>query len=157
MGGDMTESPCTTPDNLNGTCVKLQQCASLFSLLTPPVSEKSRQFLRQSQCGLEGWNPLVRLIFNNLILTTRITYQINCRFAVNFHSLCPIFQLQDFAEHTQKADFQMQLTNITFSQTTRGMTHSNSFRNNIISLIMDSLFTGRLFSTTKSVWLQRDC
>lgn len=42
------ENPCKTPDGLNGSCVLLQQCRPLMSLLTPSISVAQQVFLRLS-------------------------------------------------------------------------------------------------------------
>lgn len=54
------ESPCRTPDGLNGTCVVLQQCRPLYRLIrSGSISPEQRQYLRDSQCGRDGTNILV--------------------------------------------------------------------------------------------------
>lgn len=51
---------CTTPNNLDGNCIVLQQCGPLYSLLSggTPTMEQ-RAFLRNSQCGRQGNSILV--------------------------------------------------------------------------------------------------
>ncbi len=53
-GGGMNE--CQTPDGLLGTCSLLTSCPSLVDLLSVP-SPGTLNFLRQSICGYEGFDP----------------------------------------------------------------------------------------------------
>lgn len=54
------EELCKTPNNWNGTCIALQQCRPLYSLLTERnLSEELRDFLKQSKCGFKDDKPLV--------------------------------------------------------------------------------------------------
>lgn len=53
------EKPCKTPDNWNGTCIVLQECRPLFNLFLGSLSTEQIDFLRKSQCGSIGDNPLV--------------------------------------------------------------------------------------------------
>lgn len=54
-----TVTPCRTPDNRNGTCIVLQECRVLYEQLSGSLSTEQRSFLRRSQCGHDGTNPLV--------------------------------------------------------------------------------------------------
>ena len=54
-----SENACTTPDGWNGNCVLLQQCRSLYSIFTAPLTTQTRNFLRNSQCGRDGSNIFV--------------------------------------------------------------------------------------------------
>lgn len=51
-------SDCQTPDGVMGTCVFLTQCPSLADLLTVP-SPGVLNYLRQSICGYQGYDPNV--------------------------------------------------------------------------------------------------
>lgn len=53
------ERPCKTPDDWNGNCIVLQQCRPIYNILTVHLSTEQRNFLRKSQCGHDGTNPLV--------------------------------------------------------------------------------------------------
>lgn len=54
-----TESPCKTPDNLNGDCIALQQCRPLYKLVRINITTEQRTLLRSSQCGRNGDTILV--------------------------------------------------------------------------------------------------
>lgn len=55
------ENSCKTPDNWDGKCIVLQQCRPLYNLLLQGsmITMEQRTFLRNSQCGRQGSNPLV--------------------------------------------------------------------------------------------------
>lgn len=51
---------CATPNGANGVCIGIRRCPVLLNILQmqPPPSG-AVEFLRQSQCGFEGRDPLV--------------------------------------------------------------------------------------------------
>lgn len=53
------ETPWKTPDNWNGHCIVIQQCRPIYDILAGPLTTEERNFLRKSQCGHDGTNPLV--------------------------------------------------------------------------------------------------
>lgn len=52
---------CRTPNSLNGICIPIQECPTLLNKIqAEPLSEWDRVFLKESQCGVNGKNPLVK-------------------------------------------------------------------------------------------------
>ncbi|CAD6992754.1 unnamed protein product [Ceratitis capitata] len=51
--GRLTYGPCKTPNGKPGTCILLQQCKKLYSLVMTqqPLHDVNRIYLTQSQCG----------------------------------------------------------------------------------------------------------
>lgn len=54
------ERQCNTPSRASGNCVSIRQCPTLLNLLAGSVTTSNREFLRQSQCGYENRQPLVK-------------------------------------------------------------------------------------------------
>ncbi|XP_066595020.1 ovochymase-like [Prorops nasuta] len=51
---------CTTPDQFPGRCISIRQCEPLLNIIrSQPLRPGAIDFLRQSQCGFQGKNPLV--------------------------------------------------------------------------------------------------
>lgn len=82
-----TENSCRTPNRLNGNCISLRQCQPLYNLIanSQEVSDADREFLRQSQCGYEGRNPLVRH-FQNF----EICFLLSMWMLFEFKVCCPL-------------------------------------------------------------------
>lgn len=56
---DNTES-CTTPLGVSSSCVLLNECPTLITAFDQkPIPSHVINFLRQSQCGFEGYTPKV--------------------------------------------------------------------------------------------------
>ncbi|KAJ4436616.1 hypothetical protein ANN_16747, partial [Periplaneta americana] len=59
-GSGSNNEQCVGPTGQKGSCVVIQECQSLLSLLKQkPVRPETADFLRRSQCGFEGRNPKV--------------------------------------------------------------------------------------------------
>ncbi|XP_071450645.1 serine protease ea-like isoform X2 [Hetaerina americana] len=51
---------CTNPDRMRGTCIGIRSCPPLLSALqAKPLPQSTLDFLRRSQCGFQGRDPLV--------------------------------------------------------------------------------------------------
>lgn len=46
-----TENQCQTPNGLSGNCIPLQQCTSLYSLISSSITTANRKLLQNSKCG----------------------------------------------------------------------------------------------------------
>lgn len=51
---------CYTPDGVVGSCIHLTDCSTLVNLLAVP-SPSILNYLRQSICGYEGFDPKVQI------------------------------------------------------------------------------------------------
>jgi len=51
--------PCVTPNGVNGKCIVLQDCYSLYQLLKPDISSADQTLLAQSQCGYTNDNKIL--------------------------------------------------------------------------------------------------
>ncbi|XP_054011033.1 transmembrane protease serine 9-like [Hylaeus anthracinus] len=53
-------SGCVTPNGVNGICIEIRQCQPLLNILQmQPLQPSAVDFLKQSQCGFSGRDPLV--------------------------------------------------------------------------------------------------
>lgn len=65
-----SQRACQTPFNLQGECIPLRQCQSLYSLVLPNATTQQVQLLRRSRCGSNGKSPLVSLVAVSNILSS---------------------------------------------------------------------------------------
>ncbi|XP_076234951.1 ovochymase [Calliopsis andreniformis] len=89
-GQSQLNSNCVTPNSINGQCIEVRQCSQALDILQRESHNPvALDFLKRSQCGFEGNNPLICCPISNRATSAQPSIDENLQYDLSSHPLLP--------------------------------------------------------------------